>query len=75
MTLRDFLREKTNSLELCAICENGWVTATCWIDPEDLFHVPPKLADKEVKHDKWGDLTIANENNASLKIPCHFIDV
>lgn len=75
MTLREFLRKKTNALELCAIREDGWITATCWIDHEDLFHIPPKLADREVKRDKWEDLTIVNENNASIKIPCHFIDV
>ena len=75
MTLREFLIKKTNALELCAICEGGWITATCWIDHEDLFHIPPKLADREVKREKWEDLTIVNENNASIKIPCHFIYV
>ena len=75
MTLRDFLRKKTNPLELCAICEGGWITTTCYIDHEDLYHVPPKLADREVKRDKWEDLTIANENNVCIKIPCHFIYV
>lgn len=75
MTLREFLRTKTNALELCAICEGGWITATCWIDYEDLFHIPPKLADKIVKGDKWDYLTIVNENNASIKIPCHYIDI
>ena len=75
MTLREFLRKKTNSMELCAIRENGWIVTTCWIDHEDLFFIPLKLADREVKHAKWGDLTVVNENNTSIKIPCHFIDI
>lgn len=75
MTLREFLLKKTNALELCVICEDGWITATCWIDYEDLFHIPPKLENKIVKGDKWDYLTIVNENNASIKIPCHYIDI
>lgn len=75
MTLREFLRTKTNELELCAICEDGWIVATCWIDYEDLFHIPPRLADREVKNDKWEELSIVNENNASIIVPCHYIYV
>lgn len=75
MTLREFLKHKTNSLELCAIREGGWVKATCWIDHEDLFHIPPELAEKEVTSDQWGELAITNESSAAIDIPCHFIDV
>lgn len=75
MSLREFLLTKTNALELCAITDGGWIVATCWIDHEDLFHVPPKLADKPVKKEYWDYLTIVNENNASIKVPCHFVDV
>lgn len=73
--LRDFLRRKTQALELCVITDDGWIVATCWIDHEDLFHIPPKLADKEVKNDEWGELTIVNENGISIKIPCHYVNV
>ena len=75
MTLRDFLRTKTNARELCVIRDAGWIVATCWIDYEDLFHIPPKLADRVVKKDEWGYIPIVNENNAAMKIPCHYIDV
>lgn len=75
MTLREFLRNKTYATELCVIREDGYITATCWIDYEDLFHTPPKLDDKEIKGHEWGYLSIVNENNASIKIPCHFVDV
>ena len=75
MTLRDFLRTKTNSMELCVVRDGGWIVASCWIDYEDLFAIPNRLADNIVKKDEWGYLPIVNENNAEIKIPCHYIDV
>ena len=75
ITLRDFLRRKTQALELCAITDGGWTVATCWIDHEDLFHIPPELADKEVKSDKWDELTIVDANGTSIKVPCHCVNV
>lgn len=74
-TLRNFLHKKTNARELCVIQEDGWIVATCWIDYEDLFAIPHSLADKVVKSDKWGYLEIVNEDNACIKIPCHYINV
>ena len=75
ITLRDFLYKKTQALELCAITDGGWIVATCWIDHEDLFHIPPKLADKEVKSDEWDELTIVDANGTSIKVPCHYVNV
>lgn len=75
MTLVNFLRHETNAKELCVIRDNGWIVATCWIDYEDLFHVPTRLADKVVKNNEWDYLSIVNENNACIKIPCHYVDV
>lgn len=75
MKLREFLRKNTNAQELCVIRDEGWIVASCWIDYEDLFFIPQKLAENEVKKDEWGYLTIVNENNAELKIPCHYVDV
>ena len=75
MTLYEFLRTKTNVKELCVIRESGWIVATCWIDYEDLFAIPNRLADNIVKKDEWGYLPIVNENNAEIKIPCHYVDV
>ena len=75
MTLRDFLRKKTNAKELCVIRDSGWIVASCWIDYEDLFFIPNRLADSIVKKDEWGYLPIVNENNAEIKIPCHYVDV
>lgn len=75
MTLREFLRKKTNVRELCIIRESGWIIASCWIDYEDLFAIPQQLSQKTIKKDEWGYITIVNENNAEIKIPCHYIDV
>lgn len=75
MKLREFLLRKTKALELCVIRDSGWIVATCWIDYEDLFQIPHKLADSVVKKDEWGCLPIVNKNNAEIKIPCHYVDV
>lgn len=75
MTLRDFLYKKTNAKELCVIRDAGWIVASCWIDYEDLFYIPQRLADNIVKKDEWDYLSIVNENNATIKIPCHYVDV
>ena len=75
MKLIDFLRHKTNALELCAIRDSGYIVATCWIDYEDLFHIPPKLSQQTVKRDEWDYLTVVNENNCKIKIPCHYVDI
>ena len=75
MKLIDFLRHKTNALELCAIRDSGYIVATCWTDYEDLFQIPSKLSQQTVKRDEWDYLTIVNENNAKIKIPCHYVDI
>ena len=75
MKLIDFLRNKTNVKELCVIRDSGWIVASCWIDYEDLFYIPSRLVDKVVREDEWGYLPIVNENNAEIKIPCHYVDV
>lgn len=75
MKLREFLLKKTNVKELCVIRDSGWIVATCWIDYEDLFAIPNSLADNIVKKDEWGYLSVVNENNAEIKIPCHYVDV
>ena len=75
MRLINFLRDKTNVKELCVIRDSGWIVASCWIDYEDLFYVPSRLVDKVVRKDEWGYLPIVNENNAEIKIPCHYVDV
>ena len=55
MKLREFLKTKTKVKELCIILENGYRTAACWIDYDDLFiaGLPTRLLEMEVKKDDW----------------------
>lgn len=75
MTLYNFLLHETYMQELCVICENGYVAATCWIDHEDRFQIPQRLKDKEVVSDKWGKLPVMNEDKETIRIPCHYIEI
>lgn len=77
MELREFLKTQTNPCELCVIRDNGWVIASVWIDYEDLFvrYLSDGLEYREVKKHWWGDIAIVNENNAKIRIPCHYVDV
>jgi hypothetical protein len=75
MTLKEFLWKRTNAEELCVIREDGWIVASCWIDYEDLFFIPQRLSNMVVKNDEWDYLPVVNENNARIKIPCHYVDV
>ena len=77
VTLREFLLKKTKVTELCVIREHCWIIATAWIDYEDLFcrEMNSRLLDMIVESDEWDYLPVVNENNAEIKIPCHYIDV
>jgi hypothetical protein len=77
MTLEEFLKTKTNAHELCVICDNGWIYATFWIDSEDLFtkYLDYDLSSKPIRRVYWDYLPIVNENNACIKIPCHYVDI
>lgn len=77
MTLSKFLLSKTNIHELCIVTEDGYIVATFWIDYEDLFceYLDNRLAKMEVKSDKWDYLSIVNENNSTIKVPAHFINL
>ena len=77
ITLRQFLREKTNVCEFCVIREDGWIVACAWIDNEDLFigSLSSRLLEKSVKGNVWGTLTIAGCKGSHHEIPCHYIDV
>lgn len=73
--LKDYLLNKTQAMELCVITEDGWITATCYIDHEDMFHIPLQLAGKTVKSEQWSVINIVDKNGKVIQIPCHYIDV
>lgn len=74
ITVTDFCLHKTQALELCAICDGGWVVGTVWIDPEDIFRIPDSLKNEKVKSDHWGELTVVDEMGEQVRIPVHFIE-
>lgn len=74
MTVGEFLLRHTKVKELCVIRESGYITATAWIDCEDLFMVHPKIKEKEVKANEWWRLPIITEHGDEIEIPCHVID-
>ena len=73
MKLSEFLLHHTQPHELCVICVGGWIKATCWIDDEDLFHIPPQYEDRQIKEHEWDYLLTVNKNGTKVKIPCHYI--
>lgn len=75
MKLIDFLSTETKAKELCVIRIDGWTSASCWIDSEDLFEIPDRLSARNVKNDEWGYLSIIDQYAQESKIPCHFIDI
>lgn len=76
MKLLDFLRTRTDVKELCVITQCGYTVATCWIDYEDLFMIPERLADKEVIEDSFGHLSVMSAaNGVTMDVPCRYIEV
>lgn len=75
MTAREFCLHKTRERELVVIRDNGWITASVWIDCEDIFAMPDRYKNLEVKGDSWGRLTVVDKSGDTVEIPCHYIDV
>lgn len=77
MPLIEFLLHHTKVLELCAITESGYISATVFIDSEDLFTrcLSPLLREKKVKQDHWDTLPIVDASGKRVKIPCRYIEV
>lgn len=73
-TVSKFCLYRTQALELCVLCDGGWVVGAVWIDHEDIFRIPDSLKNKTVTSDYWDELTIVNKNGEKMKIPAHFID-
>ena len=75
MTVREFCRMKTQTLELVIIRESGWIVQAVWIDYEDLFGMSQRYCDMEIKNDSWGTIPIKTEHGDKIEVPCHYIDV
>lgn len=75
MTVLDFCLRRTNAHELVVIRDSGWIVASVWIDYEDIFLIPDRVKDKEIRKDSWGTLNIVTEHGDELEVPCHYLDV
>ncbi len=75
MKLKQFLLHETQVGELCVITDCGWKVASCWIDSEDLFAIPERYSNREVKEDRWGKLAVTTQEGNTVKVPCHYIEV
>ena len=74
ITVREFCLHKTQAMELCVLCDEGWIVGAVWIDHEDIFRIPDSLKDQKVTRHYWKELTIVNADGEKMKIPAHFID-
>lgn len=75
MTVSEFCTKHTQVKELVVIRDAGYIVEPVWIDYEDIFALHPNYANKEVKSDEWGYLSIVTEHGDTINIPCHYIDV
>lgn len=77
MQLGKFLLTQTQARELCVITQGGWITATFFIDHEDLFvrYLHPELYNATVKSDHWDTLSIVSADGSRIEIPAHHIEV
>lgn len=77
MQLSEFLLKHTQARELCAITIGGWISATFFIDHEDLFvrYIDKDLRCATVKSHHWDTLSIVDAQNKPVEIPCHYIEV
>jgi hypothetical protein len=74
ITVLEFCLHKTQAMELCVLCDEGWIVGAVWIDHEDIFRIPDSLKDQKVTRHYWKELTIVNADGEKMKIPAHFID-
>jgi hypothetical protein len=74
ITVLEFCLHKTQAMELCVLCDEGWIVGAVWIYHEDIFRIPDSLKDQKVTRHYWKELTIVNADGEKMKIPAHFID-
>lgn len=74
ITVREFCLRHTQVNELCIVRDCGWIIAAVWIDAEDLFSMNPKIAERIVKSNEWGELPVVTKSGDTIHIPCHYID-
>lgn len=75
MTVIEYCREKTEVNELVIIRCAGYTTCAAYIDYEDLFRLPPDIAEAEVTDAHRGAIVVAGPANTSCYAPCVYLDI
>ena len=75
MTAIEYCRKKTEVNELVIIRRNGYTTCAAYIDYEDLFRLPPDIAEAEVTDAHRGAIVVAGPANTSCYAPCVYLDI
>lgn len=75
MTVIQYCREKTYVGELVIIREGGWVDCAAFIDPEDLFRLPPSIARAEVIGEESGRIRLTNRAGGFEDAQCIYLDI
>lgn len=74
MTIGEFCLHHTQVGELCVFRDAGYIVGSTWIDIEDLFAIPDRIRNAEMKSHSWGTISITTEHGDKLGVPCHYID-
>ena len=77
-TLANYLLFQVPANSLCVIRESGWITATAYIDSEDLFArcIHPQLRDRNVIEASAGELQARDpKSEKRCAIPCIYVDI
>ena len=75
MTVIEYCREKTEVNELVIIRRAGYTICAAYIDYEDLFRLPPDIAEAEVTDAHRGAIVVAGPANTSCFAPCVYLDI
>lgn len=75
MTVIEYCRHETRVSELVIIRAGGWVRSSAYIDHEDLFRLPPDIANAEVIRSKRSCIDVATRAGGAWSTPCVYLDI
>ena len=75
MTVIEYCLHETRVYELVIIRVSGRVSCSAYIDHEDLFRLPPDIANAEVIHSKRSYIDIATRAGGAWSAPCVYLDI
>lgn len=75
MTVIEYCRHETKVSELVIIRTGGRVRCSAYIDHEDLFRLPPDIANAEAIRSKRSCIAVATRAGGAWSAPCVYIDI